>query len=387
MPEYYHASVGSSRYTLERPREGIFVLRGQSSLTAQQWRQALDRVAAANPGTHLRMIGRRRRSCWQSDGRPPRLRMLERCDWDARSERGADFIWATPLPLRTGPTIELIVAPQGGETSLIILRALHAVADGSGMIHFLYELFRALRGEPLLGSNAGFSDVDLMLSVDATNSMSRHIKTTWLTGKPAGDEIGDEFRRIDLGSPKKNLLPRAAAAMAEFAHQYSDLPALIAIPVDLRRHLPGLRSTMNFANMLLVPLEKGEGVDAFRSRLQEMLAQRMEMAYPRALEHLKIVPLPWLDLLLSRTRLNYRNRKPLETAVISNVGRHDSAALSGPGFKLQDMIVLPLPGSAFATLTGLDDRVEMMMNLPKVLAGNGRFDALVAHLQSRLAEM
>ncbi len=381
-PEYYHASVGTSRHTLEPPRQVIFVLRGEGSLSAQQWQSALDQVVAVNPGARLRMIGKRSRARWQSDGEPPRLRVLERCDWDTLSERGAEFIEATPLPLETGPTVELIVAPGNGGTSLVILRALHAVVDGSGMLHFLREMFRALRGEPLLGSNASFSDVDLMLSAGITHSTSRHIKTMWLTGAPEGDEMGDEFRRIHLGPPRKDLLAKVATAMAEFAHQYSELPALIAIPVDLRRHCPGLLSTTNFANMLLVRLEKGEGTQVFKHRLQEMLEQRKDMAYPRVLNAIKLLPLPWLDLLLSRTHRNYRKRKPVETAVISNVGRHESATLSCPGFKLHDMVLLPLRGSAFATLTGVDNRVDMTINLPRVLAGNGRFDALVAHLAS-----
>jgi hypothetical protein len=32
----------------------------------------------------------------------------------------------------------------------------------------------------------------------------------------------------------------------------------------------------------------------------------------------------------------------------------------------------------------LGDRVEMAINLPRVLSSNGRFDELVAHLQQRL---
>jgi len=385
--EYYHASVGSSFSTLEDPREATFVLRGEGRLNPQQWQGALERAAAVNPGARLRLVGKRRGARWQSDGQPPRLRVLERCDWDAQSNRGAEFIRETPLPLETGPTVELIVAPQSDGRSLVVLRTLHAVMDGGGCLHFLKEIFRALRGETLLGSNAAFSDVDLMRSIGATHSTSRRFKTTWLTGEPEGDEIGDEFRRICLGPPKKNLLARVAAAMAEFAQQRSDLPAVIALPVDLRRHEPSLLSTLNYANLIFVRVEKGEGAEDVRCKLQGMLEQRMDAVCPRFVDIFKILPMPWMDRLVSRTRRTYRKNKPLETALISNLGRSNSAELSAPGFRLQDMAVLALPGSSpFATLVGLDDRVEMMLNMPKVLASNGRFDAFVAHLQRRLAE-
>ncbi len=384
--EYYHACIGSCRYTLEVPREVVFVLRGEGALSIQQWQQALDRVVEVNPGTRLRMVGKCLGARWQSDGLPPRLRALERCDWDVQSDRGSEFIQATRLPLDSGPTIELIVAPQPDKGSLLILRALHAVMDGGGGIHFLHELFRALRGERLLGSNAGYSDIDLMRSIGKVRSPDWFDKTARPTGNPEGGEIGDEFRRISLGPPRKNLLAKVAVAMAEFAHQYSDLPVLIAVPVDLRMLEPALLATTNFSNVLFVHLEKGEGIENFTSKLQTMLAQSLEEGYQGASDIFKLLPLPWLDLLVSRSRINYRRRKPLETAVISNLGCQDSASLSCPGFHLSDMVALPQPGSAFATLAGVDNRVDLILNLSKVLASNGRFDALMAHLQRRLKD-
>lgn len=384
-PEYYHASVGASRHTLDGPRCQGFFIRGENSLAPEQWRRALDQVAAANPAARLRLTGKLWWTRWKSDGPPPRLRIIDDCDWDTRSQRGAEFINATPLCLKRGPNIELVVARLRDGSSLLILRCHHAVTDGIGSMHLLQELFRALRGEPLLGSNASYSDVDLMLSVGARHSTSRHIKTTWLTGEPAGDAMGDEWRRISLGAPGKNLLARTAAAMAEFAHQRSELPALFAVPVNLRRHVPGLLSPGNFSNMLFVRLDRGEGTEQFTRRLKEMLAQRMETVYPRILDLFRMLPFSWFDRMLSRTPKNYRTKPALETAVISNLGRWDAAEFSCPGFRADHSWVLPLSGSAFSTLMCMGDRVEMTLNLPRVLSGDGRFDALEAHLRERLS--
>jgi len=383
-PEYYHAAIGASRRTLDGPRYTAYFIRAQGMLSAAQWQAALDRVAALHPGTRLRLRGRLWWARWSSDGAPPRLRMIEDCPWDTTSSAGAEFIDATPLPLRHGPNIELVVARLRDGSSLLVLRAHHAVADGMGAVHLLHELFRALRGEPLLGSNAAFSDVDLMLGVGAKHSTSRHIKTSWLTGAPAGAEMGDDWRRISLGAPGKNLLGRVAEAMAEFAHRHSELPALFAVPVNLRRHRPGLLATTNFSNMLFVPLSRGEGAERFTQRLKEMLAQRMETVYPRVLDVFRMLPFSWFDRMLSRTPQNYRSKAPLETAVISNLGRWDAADFSCPGFQADHAWVQPLGGSCFSTLTCMGERVEMTLNLPRVLSSNGRFDELVAHLRQRL---
>jgi hypothetical protein len=330
------------------------------------------------------MIGKRRAARLQSDGLPPRLRVLDHCDWNASSYNGASFIWSEPLPLETGPTIEIIVARQGYDRSLIIFRGLHAVVDGSGALLLLRELFRALRGEALEGSNITFSDIDLQRSLGSQKVMQKHFKTMWLTGDHQEGDMGDELRRISLPASKSNLLGHVAAAFAGFAHRYSDKPALMAIPVDLRRHLPGLRSSMHFANMLLVRMEKGDGPEIFRRRLQEMLAQNVDIACAPGIDLIKTIPLPLFDLLVSRNRWNYRWRSAMETAVITNVGRNDPSNFSAPGFEAEDMMVMALPGSAFATICTLGDRAEMMINLPKVLASGGRFDALQEHLLREL---
>jgi hypothetical protein len=387
LPEYYHASVGASRHTLDGPRIQGFLIHGQSTLSAKQWQSALDRVAAANPGAHMRLVGKLWWARWKSDGAPPRLRIVEHCDWDMLSDRGAEFINATPLSLEQGPNIELIVAHRTDGSSLLVLRCHHAVTDGIGSMHLLEELFRALRGEPLLGSNASFSEVDLMLSVGAKparQASTPRIKVDWLTGKPSGEQLGDEWRRISLGRPSKNLLARTAAAMAEFAHRHSEQPALFGVPVNLRRHVPGLLSTTNFTNMLRVPLYRGDGPEQFTERLKDQLAQRMETYYPRIVEVFKLLPLSWIDRMLSRTLKNYRSKRALETAVVSNLGRFDPAVLSCPGFQPERAIVMPVFGSVFSTLICVGEEVEMALGMPRIIAGNGRLDALVEHLRERL---
>jgi len=386
-PEYYHASVATSGKTLEVTRENGFILEGEGRVPAARWLAALQAVSAINPGARLRMVGKR----WESDGLPPRLRIIEEgaphSDWDGRNSDRADFLYETPLPLDTGPTVELVVIHRPANKTLLVLRSHHATMDGMGTMHFYLELFRALRGEPLVGTNAAFSDTDLMQSVGAKKSTSKHLKTAAMTGQPRGDEAGDEWRRISLGKPRKNQLARVADAVADFARQHSPQRSLlIGVPVDLRRHAPGLNSTANYTNMILVRLDPGEGGEAFRLRLKEMLDQKMETVYPRILDVFKWFSLRRLDLMLSRRESNYRTKKALETAVISNLGRHEAAPLSGGGFTVEKFYVIPIKGSIFFGMACVNDAVELTLNIPRVLASHGRFDTFVEHLTRKLAD-
>lgn len=384
--EHYHAAIGTHPLTLEEMREVGFVIEASSTIEPAQWQRALEQAATANPGARLRLHGLRAAAHWRSDGPMPRLRVVEHCDWDARSSSGAGFLRAGELSLTQGPNVELVLARRNDGSTLLALRSPHAVMDGIGSLHFLQEIFRALRGDPLLGSNAAFSDVQLMRSVGVRKSTSRHIRTGWLTGEPQGTERGDDWRRISLGRPKKQQLARLAVALAAFAHRSSTLPALIAVPVNLRRHAPGLISTTNFSSMLLVPLAPGDGVDMFRDRLDAMLAGRMDAMYPPVLDLVRYLPLRWIDRLVSRTPGNYHKRKAMETAVISNLGRFNAADFRAPGFEPHGAFVLPLSGSAFAILSSINDQVDLTLNLPRVLSGNGRFDALESWLRECFAD-
>lgn len=384
--EYYHASVGISGKTVEIPRENGIILEGDGQLDIAQWRQALDAAAKANPGARLRLSGDCWWARWDSDGPMPGLRVIEDCAWDGYSERGVEVLYATKLDLRSGPTTELVVIPRPGNRTTLVLRSHHAVMDGMGSVHFYHEMFRALRGEPLVGTNGTFADVELMLSTGVSRSTSRHVKTESVTGLPAGTEVGDVWRRVQLGKPIKNQMARVAEAIAEFMHQRSDLPALIGIPVDMRRHAPGLRSTANFANMLLVQIRKGEVAEHFRLRLKEMLEHKMETYYPRILGIFKLFPLAWLDKMMGRTSKNYLKRKAMETVALSNLGKFDPAPMIAPDFAPTSLLGIPIRGSACIGLVCIGDQVEMTVGLTRERASEGRMDALIGYLQKRLAE-
>lgn len=388
MPEYYHASVGTSPHTLDEPRNVIYVVAGDldNRLKVEDWQRAIDQIVAVNPGLRLRWHGRLGFSRWESDGLPPRLRVVDNCTWNPQFIDGYEFITETSLSLRDGPTVEFIIAKQGNGRALVILRTTHAITDGMGAFHALHELFRALRGEPLLGCNASFSDTDLMAAVDVLPHQVKRDEICWLTGPPEGDAKGDDWWRIKLGPVRKSLLAQVAVAMAVFAHQYSDLPVLIAVPVDLRRYALGLISTQNFSSMVFVPLEKGDDITVFQQRLQTLLQARRDTAFSPLLNLVRWLPLPWLDRLLGRSEKNYQTRKPLETFVISNLGKIDLAAVSAAGFTADDVLVFPMTGSVFAILSTLNGEAQIVLNLPRVLSSNGRAEQCAQFLQARMAK-
>lgn len=380
--EYYHACVGQSPRTQEPAREVIFVLEGCGRTEPAAWQAALATVCAANPGCRLQLTGRRRTAAWRSDGPLPRLRFVDGRDWDGRSEHGAGFIRAEPLQLYDGPGMELIVA--AGLPTRLIVRVLHAMMDGMGVMHFLEELFRALRGETLLGSNAGFSDVDLMRCLRGQRRPHDRTAPACLTGPVRGTGTHDSWRRLSLQGPQPALLARTALAVADYARRHGGQAVRIAVPVNLRRHHQGLLSTLNFSSMVHVDVAPGDMPEDFRKKLDSLLAQRCETSFPPILDAVRLLPLPWLDRLVSRTAANYRRRHLLETAVLSNLGRHAPARLSGGGFLAERIFGIPLGDNTFSFLFSLDDRTDISVGMAEVYAEEGRLDDFMTFLHARL---
>ncbi len=383
MMEYYFASIGRSAYSQEGDCEIIIIIEGESGVTLAEWEAALAKVVDINPACRLRMIGKRQHSQWRSDGAPTRVRYIDNCDWDGRSHIGADFIKAARLDLENGPTSELIIVP--GTPDRVMIRAHHAVMDGMGIVYFFQELFRALRGEPLLGTNATFSDADLMLSVEAQQPPKLEGKPASLTGGVRKAAVGNVWRRLSAPGVKPNyLLGKLAVWIKEFAAQYSNLPVRIMLPINVRRHCDGLNSMTNFTGIIIVEMAQTDGADEFRRSLRDLLKSNAEAVYSQKGEYIKYLPMSWLDWLGAKSA---RHENTKDTVGISNFGVVKPEQYSCEKFSAQSMFALPaFDGNAFIVIAIMNSAAEISVGMPLGLAADGRFDAFMSFLEEKLRQ-
>lgn len=381
--EYIHACFGTNKKSLELPHENTIVLEGAGHLDADALADAVSKAVAANPATAIKLVGKRGRASWVASGKLPTIRYVNDVSWDGSSNEGAEFIYDTPLSLIEGDIAELIVVE--GEKSFLIFRSLRATMDDIGSMHFLEDIFRALRGEPLKGSNSSIKDTDLMKSIESTQfKVDTGIQVARLTGKSEGDEHGDTWRRISVAGPQIWLIPRIAVALAEFARKYSDNQVLISVPVDMRRHKKDLRSTMNFRTMAFVQVDEDDSATDFHKNLQKMLSTNSEAFYMNELNWLRHIPFSWLELFFCRTHKNYRSKPIFETAMVSEMGGYKSENLSTDTFKASHLFAIPLTGNAYSFVSSMDNRIDIVIGMPKVYANNGRMDRLLEHLMQIL---
>ena len=399
--EYYHASIGSSGLTLERDRQICFALEGTcaADIPAQVWRDAISKVTQVNQALRMRWKGILGWSRWVNDGPPPQLRMLDHVDWNFNSGEQLEFLDAWPIDLRHGPVVEFIVVRRPGNRLMVLMRTHHAIMDGMGGFHVLCELFRALRGEPLLGSNVTFSDAQLIEALSPPKSPSLRVPTCRLieyadqvnsvnqsVNNPVNklDLQGDAWKRFSLGGGHSRALSKVACAFAALAHKRSSLPALIAVPVDLRRHMPALRSVTNFSSMLVVKLMPGDGPEVFQSRLRELLEAKVELSVARGFNLLRWFPMWLVDVLLGRTRKNFLNKPAMETVLISNLGVVPMENFQGAGFVADDFTCVPIPGNAFAILMQINGDFRVVLGLPKAQLAHFDFEEIGRFLNDKL---
>ncbi len=388
--EYFHASFGNGPDD-PTPFVVTYIFEGDGpDFVPEAWQAALEQAGAANPGSHMRLVGTSLFARWKGDGQSARLRIIEQTDWDGMSQHGGGFFATVPLSLDGGPTVELLLVNKSPRGKLVIIRALHCVMDGRGTLHFLADVFRALRGEALLGTNTALVDADLLDQVTPRKppeGLPERQKTDRLTGPPAGEDGADEWRRVTLHTSGHNILGRVAQIMAEYVHQRGDDPVVFSVPVDLRRHAPGLLSTANFFGVLLVPLAKGEDSRDFRRKLDVLLEARMDVVHLRGQNLAKLLPRSWLHSLAWWIVKLYRTRSPIITAGISNQGRFPPGMYSCPGFQARTFIGTPYPGRSEVVLMGMGDQIEMIVRMPRVFASNGRLDDFIAFVLRRLGEI
>lgn len=353
------------------------VVEGDGTLDPDAWRRALDTLLPAWPGARARLHGALGWTRWVDDGAPPTVTTV---DWDG----------ASPLPGRldpwSGPVAEVLLAP--GDPARVVLRTHHAAFDGRAAWALAEDLGAALRGEPVRG--ATFDGVtDTALAGPGPAPPEPPPDAALPTG-PGTGEVGTVWRRVSLPRVTGPVLPRALLALSRAAASFTDAPLRVSVPVDLRRHAPGLRAAANLTGFVRVPLDATSTVASVDTLLRAALDAHEELGPVRLADRLRGVPVAWMERAgRAAARDALRTGRAATSATLSNLGRTDPAVLAAPGFRPRRLFWIPPAGPGtplFLTLTGHPEGVELCAGMPLALASGGRLDALLAGMAAVLGE-
>ena len=354
---------------LGAPFNLTLVVQGRG-LERERVEEAVAQVAEANPSARGRPEGVLGWTRWVDSGQPPPV--LER-----------------PLPvpgpvderrlLGDGPGIELDLCDMG-----LAIRAHHAQMDGRGLWFFAEELFRALRGEELLGSEASHTDQDLAGEGDASAPIEDDLAAT-------GEHNGETWpvwaqRRVE--GRWSQLLGRLGVAVAEHVRSREPRGQVgLQVPVDLRE---GRRTLNNMTGLLRLEVPEKPTPELLSAQLRGRIERGEPQAWLRSARPVTWMPL-WLMEMGGRSKAQEHIQRSRfgGSAVLSNLGRVDLRALDAPGFGCERCFWIPPCGpstAAFVGLLGDDQGVEIVTVMPLGLGSDGRQDAFLDALVGALRQ-
>ena len=369
------------------------VLEGCGNVDPARLQAAVDRAASFNTGMRVRLHGALGFTRWIDSERAPQVRALPLSDWDGTSECGADFLNEPLDPVGGGPVADVLLVPCRDGLSRLVFRTVHAAIDGRGCMHWMHEVSRALRGEPLAGSNSRLRDVDIHRQHRRRLGASPPMLSTpclpVLRPSQGGrDPLRYIWRRVNLNRPISHLLPKAAQFLAQWARRERSGEVAFTVPVDYR----GLRTQEMGVGNLTGYLRLDVPEQATPRSLMRQLNERIRdyadcRTFPGA------AVLPWMPLSRLRRRI-----RPADEAWLygETVGAPSGGLVSMGSVKLRYFDfngfratgIYGLPG-AVGKLNVLFGNTELgspvLFTVPAAYNHEGQLDELVAAFRAHFA--
>ncbi|MEJ8632527.1 non-ribosomal peptide synthetase [Streptomyces sp. MS2.AVA.5] len=353
------------------------VIEGTGRVDALALSRAVAEASAVCPGSRLVRRGR----MWVDSGRPARVVVADGTHADGATFRGLPELISPLAESESRPACEVLLLT--GEPGVVAFRASHAVMDLKGLSMWAGEVFRALRGEPLLGARDALADYALLNLVGRPGTRPRlgPDQHSPLGGRPGNSSV---WRRRTVAGQHPALAATVAAAVASAVPASA---ARIMVPVDVRRHAPEVSSTANLALPVLVDIPFGQGADAVHRRLLDALASRQELAAGTE-SVLARLPLRAAAALVgaARTATTARHRY-LASAIVSNAGRTEASDFTTRDFSATTVYALPVHAPLIPVsiaLMELPGHTEVVVSARGAEDVGERCDALLDRIESAL---
>jgi len=374
---------------IQPPFANQLVFDGYGEIDFAKLESAIVAASEANPGSRYVLRGMLGWSRWVDSGIAPRLRVVDGAGWDGLGPDGAPGCLGERLDVHRGPSCEVVVIL--GEPLRLVFRSHHGVMDGRGTLTWAEDIFRSLRGEALIGSDAAVSENDLLNISPVKIEKAIPCVYSSPVGNAIGNEQGMTWKRVIVKGSYRHLLSRVMICVARQVWKHSRENARFGISVDMRPRREGLRSTNNLTNAFFLDF----GPDMDHVKLSEIITRRMQNredgTYTLEDRLICHTPLRLLELIIKKTiKAQHRSGQYRYSAYVSNMGRVPIHDFSGGGFTATAFWGIP-PGLGmvplFLGVGGHEDRVELIATMPRVLACEGRLDALLRNIADDLESM
>ena len=342
------------------------VIDGEGELSQEKLEGAVALAALANPGSRLVLRGLLGWSRWVALGPMPPVRVLPH--WQADAPPPLDV--ERPLPFKHGPTCEVIFAPSFRPR--IVFRCFHGIMDARGLLHFAEEVFRALRGEPLIGADCMLNDTEFIKSMVGTRRRAA-LKNDCpsITASSSSSASPVIWKKVSLDGPTPGLVAKIAVLLARHASRFHQSVTRVMIPVDLRNYKRDMQSSGNMTYPLFIDVSTEQSWHD----IQKAILKRLVAKEPMHLDPSEAT-LPWLPMWMVRVfyyaliSVNRRRGRFPFSALVTHLALQGTAELNGGGFLARSLYFLP-PQTDFIPLSvaavSSSDSAEIVVSAPSGL--------------------
>jgi hypothetical protein len=370
------------------------LVEGHGALSVDTLRGAVEKAAHANPGSRVRLRGVLGFSRWVDSGIAPEVREVRASSWDGRSERGAAFMEERFDALAGGPVCNLLYVR--GNPARIVFRALHAAVDGRSLLHWIAEVFRALRGEPLLGSPCTYVEWDIMrkfqerINLEAADAPSTEPSLPVIPcSSVRATPLRYIWRTVVFPGSIPNVLAKFAIFLAQYARRHAQGRVCFTVPVDLRTLREEVLSLGNLTGYLSIPIGPGDSTRDFSRLLSLRVRNYIDCYRPDILKKLPWVPVRTIRREIGRNlqRTLYESVPDAMSGGVVSMGNFPLQNLSTPDFT--PLALIPIPGFAgkLNVVTIFTQRHTVTtFAAPESYNVEGQLDALLDAFQSEFGE-
>jgi amino acid adenylation domain-containing protein len=334
---YVHLQELFSTFAINLVVEGI----GQIDPTALQ--AAVEKASEVCPGARLIQSG----GMWIDSHRTPPVHLLNEDKFDGKDFSKIELLERKMDP-KNGPTSEVVILQLN--PMIVVFRVFHGTMDGKGVMLWIHNIFRALRGEMLIpvdGKETDLSFLKLHKNYSQKNNLYFDVHT--LDQRCSIKEYKVWRQRLTLPGRPACLVAKIAEIIT--AHGASHKNRFL-VPVDIRRHQKNHLSNANLTLPIFLETTKDDAWPEIHKNLLAGLQNNQEM-------NLKNADLGWL-IKIPRFLLHWGIRalhawqniinKQIIGGIISDLGTIDLKALTTDNFQAKTLYSLTVqqPFAPFA---------------------------------------
>lgn len=358
------------------------IMEGHGTLDVHKWQQAVDIAAQANPGIRVKLKNVLGLSKWVDSGISPKVKVIETPDWDGYSEKGIEHLKQPIKVFEQDPVCDVLLIP--GEPARVMVRALHAVCDARGLVHFILDIMRVLRGEKPIGSSSTITDLDVRLMHQDKVKVVKQEPVESIPAVPPAKEIPEElryiWRRVRINKKLANMLPKMAIFLAKQARIHNQGEVIFTVPVDFRNLRVEVNSTANLTGYLKIKVNPDDSPRDVMKRVNQEVRDHGDCYNPGIAKLVPWMPISFLKGQLEKDFKNvlYTPSKGLPTGGIVSLGLFKPEEWSCPDFQVESIVGIPgSVGKLNVLIHNYSDNTQILFSTPEAYNSEGQLDKLI----------